>query len=625
MVLPDRPMTQLLEDVRAALRSLRHARGFAAFVVASLALGIGASVTLFAVVDGVLLRALPYPEAGRLVAFKREQSYPDAHDFEDQVQAFQSTGVYAAWPADVRMAREPEQVPAALVSGDLLRTLGVAPARGRLLTLADDRKGAAPVVVVTQAFAARTGSDVGDTLSLSGRTFTVVGVMPRGFKLPAGEGQLFVPMQVGYPEAAEARVAHFMDSVARLRPGTSLGQAQAEVDAVGRRLGELYPASNRDCPFPLVPLGEKVSRFVHDALLILFAAVTLLLLLACTNFANLLLARGAERTSELAVRAALGADRARLTRQLLVESVLLALGGGAAGFLLARVALPVVLSLAPESLPRAEDISLDARVLAFAFGVALLTGLLFGLVPALQSSRVDLHTALKERKSAGGPRPRLRQALVIAQVSLAAVLLAASGLLLRSLWALESVGPGFNPASALAMRIDLPEARYGAVPLQTAFWDRLLGELRALPGVESAGFVSELPLAGSELTHDVVVAHAPPPPRAEPSAGARVASPGYFEAMQIPLLRGRLLEASDVRGGLRVVVVNEALVKTLFDGVDPLGGAHPLRPGGGRCLDDHRRRGGRRPAPAARFDRRSPASTCPIRRTATPGTAGERW
>ena len=565
-------MTQLLEDVRAAFRSLRHARGFAAFVVASLALGVGASVTLFAVVDGVLLRPLPYPHAGRLVAFRREQSYPDAHDFEDQVQAFESIGVFASWPADVRMAREPEQVPAALVSGDLLRTLGVAPARGRLLTVADDRKGAAPVVVVTQAFAARAEVEVGSTVSLSGRTFTVVGVMPAGFKLPTGEGQIFVPMQVGYPEASEARVAHFMDSVARLRAGTSLGQAQAEVDAVGRRLGELYPASNRDRAFPLASLGDKVSRSVRDALLVLFAAVTLLLLLACTNFANLLLARGAERSSELAVRAALGADRGRLTRQLLAESVLLAVGGGAAGFLLARLALPVVLSLAPESLPRAQEISLDARVLAFAFGVALLTGLLFGLVPALRSSRVDLHTALKERKSAGGPRPRLRQALVIVQVGLAAVLLAASGLLLRSLWALQSVGPGFNPTGALALRIDLPEARYSGVPLQTAFWDRLLGELHALPGVESAGFVSELPLAGSELTHDVVVAHAPPPPEgAEPSAGARVASPGYFEAMQIPLLRGRLLEASDVRGGLKVVVVNEAMVKTLFPGVDPLG------------------------------------------------------
>jgi putative ABC transport system permease protein len=565
-------MTELLEDVRAALRSLRHARGFAAFVVGSLALGIGASVTLFAVVDGVLLRPLPYPHPERLVAFRSEQSYPDANDFEDQVQAFESLGVYASWPADVRLGSEPEQVPAALVSGDLLRTLGVAPARGRLLTAADDQKGAAPVVVVTDGFAARAGAELGSTLSLSGRTFDVVGVMPRGFKLPAAEAQIFVPLRVGYPEAAEARVAHFMGSVARLRAGTSRGQAQAEVEAVARRLAELYPASNRDRPFPLISLGDKVSRPVRDALLVLFAAVTLLLLLACTNFANLLLARGAERTSELAVRAALGADRGRLTRQLLVESVLLAVAGGAVGFLLARAALPMVLSFAPESLPRTEDISLDARVLSFAFAVALLTGLLFGLVPALRSSRVDLHTALKERRSAGGPRPRLRQALVVTQVGLAAVLLAASGLLLRSLWALQSVGPGFNPAATLALRIDLPEARYGGVPLQTVFWDRFLEGLRTLPGVESAGFVSELPLAGSSLTHDVVVAHAPPPAEgAEPSAGARVVSPGYFEAMQIPLLRGRLPEASDVRGGLRVAVVNEALAKDLLAGVEPIG------------------------------------------------------
>ena len=309
-------MSGLLEDLRTALRSLRHARSFSAFVVASLAVGVGASVTLFALVDGVLLRPLPYPRPASLVAFRSEQSYPDVEDFRTQVAGFASMGAFAPWPADVLEGDTAVQIPAALVSGNLLATFSVPAAAGRLLTPDDDRTGAEPVVVVSDELARRHGGSalLGRTLTLSGRPFQVVGILPPRFALPLSEAQIFVPMRVGYPEAAEARVAHFMTTVARLRPGSSLARAQAEVDAAGRRLAELYPAANRGRAFPLEPLRTRMTGSVREPLLLLFGAVSLLLLLACTNFANLLLARGMARLPELTVRAALGGDRSRLIR-----------------------------------------------------------------------------------------------------------------------------------------------------------------------------------------------------------------------------------------------------------------------------------------------------------------------
>ena len=564
-------MSGLLEDLRTALRSLRHARFFSAFVVASLAVGVGASVTLFALVDGVLLRPLPYPRPSSLVAFSSGQSYPDVEDFRTQVAGFEAIGAFAPWPADVLEGDTAVQIPAALVSGDLLRTFSVPPAAGRLLTLDDDRAGAEPVVVVSDALAHRHGGTalLGRTLTLSGKPFQVVGILPPRFALPLSDAQIFVPMRAGYPEAAEARVAHFMTTVARIRAGSSLARAQAEVDAAGKRLAELYPAANRGRAFPLEPLRTRMTGSVREPLLLLFGAVSLLLLLACTNFANLLLARGMARLPELTVRAALGGERSRLIRQLLAESLLLALVGSAVGLLLAAVAVPAVLGLASDTLPRASEVAIDVRVGAFALAVALVTGLLFGAIPAVRSAKVDLAGALRSVRM-GAVHPRLRRVLVVSQVGLATTLLACSALLLRSLLELHAVKLGFDPGHALVLRIDLPESRYSRVPAQARFWDSFLDGVRSVPGVETAGFVSELPLTGSNLQHDILVARRPPPPEgSEPSAGARVVSPGYFAAMHIPLLRGRLLE--DRAGAPRTVVVNEALVRAELPGVDPIG------------------------------------------------------
>ena len=566
-------MRSLLDDLRTAFRSLGHARSFTSFVVLSLALGIGASVTLFAVVDGVLLRPLPYPHPEALLAFKSEQSYPDVEDFRRQVPSFEATGAYTPWPADVLEGDQAVQIPAALVSGDLLRAFAVPAAAGRLLEFTDDRKGADPVVVVSDEFARSRGgvSLLGRTLDLSGRPFRVVGILSPRFRLPGSEAQILLPMQVGYPEASEARVAHFMNAVARLRRGITAAQAQAEVDAVGRTLSELYPASDRDRKFPLVSLRSRLTDSSREPLLLLFAAVSLLLLLACTNFANLLLARGTARAPELTVRAALGGDRRRLARQLLVESLLLALVGGAAGLAVAWSAVPLVLGAAPDSLPRAGEVTVDLRVAAFALGVALLTGLVFGAVPAIRGARVDLASALRAGRL-GGTSPQLRRFLVVFQVGLATTLLACSVLLTRSLLQLRNVRLGFDPRNTLALRIDLPAARYTRVPEQTRFWDRLLEEVRRLPGVEATGFVSELPLAGSNLQFDYAVARKPAPTEGtEPSAGARVVSPGYFEALHIPLLQGRALDGRDRDGALRTVVINEALARAEFPGIDPIG------------------------------------------------------
>jgi len=465
------------------------------------------------------------------------------------------------------------QIPAALVSGHLLATFSVPAAAVRLLTQDDDRAGAEPVVVVSDALARRHGGTalLGRTLTLSGKPFQVVGILPPRFALPLSDAQIFVPMRAGYPEAAEARVAHFMTTVARIRAGSSLARAQAEVDAAGERLAELYPAANRGRAFPLEPLRTRMTGSVREPLLLLFGAVSLLLLLACTNFANLLLARGMARLPELTVRAALGGERSRLIRQLLAESLLLALVGSAVGLLLAAVAVPAVLGLASDTLPRASEVAIDVRVGAFALAVALVTGLLFGAIPAVRSAKVDLAGALRSVRM-GAVHPRLRRVLVVSQVGLATTLLACSALLGRSLLELHAVKLGFDPGHALVLRIDLPESRYSRVPAQARFWDSFLDGVRSGPGVETAGFVSELPLTGSNLQHDILVARRPPPPEgSEPSAGARVVSPGYFAAMHIPLLRGRLLEDRDRAGAPRTVVVNEALVRAELPGVDPIG------------------------------------------------------
>nr|WP_228530589.1 MULTISPECIES: ABC transporter permease [Myxococcaceae] len=567
------------DDVRLTLRAARKAPGFTLGAVLTLALGIGANSALFSVLDAVLLRPLPYAQPSQLVSWQGNQSALDVEDFGAGAPSLASVGLYAEWPLDLVEGALPERVDGAMVTGGLFPTLGVPAALGRTLGPADDRAGAPPVVVLSHALwrgrFASAPDILGRTLSLGGQAYTVVGVLPERFRLPEGEAEAFVPARIVYPEGATARGAHFFYPVARLRPGAELSRAQAEVDTVVGQLREAHPEEVKEMRYVLQSLHERVVGPVRPALLVLLGAVGLVLLVACSTFANLLLARASSRQHELAVRSALGASRGRLVVQLLIESVVLALAGAAAGLVLSLWGVDALRALAPEGMPGLAEARVDAATLGFTAGMALLTGLLAGLVPALQASHPALRATLGEGgpTQAGGRRAaRARQALVGAQLALALMLLVGAGLLLRSLWRLQSVDLGFEPAGALSLRLDLPPARYPTQAQQTPFLRGLLERTRALPGVASAGLVSELPLSGGRLTHNIVVEGLPPvAPGEEPSAEARTVSEDYVETAHIPLLRGRSLEASDDAAAPRVAVVSRAFVEQFLPGQDPLG------------------------------------------------------
>ncbi|HEY2031888.1 MAG TPA: ABC transporter permease [Myxococcales bacterium] len=566
-------MSSLVADLRLALRSLRRTPGFAASAILSLALGIGANSTLFSVVDAVLLRPLPYPDSAELVGLAQNQSPPDVRDVREQSTALRTLAGYGAQPFDLTSGPEPEQVAGALVCGPLFGALGVHPAEGRGLTAGDDTPGAPAVAVLSWGLARRLFPGrpaVGATLVLSAKVYTIVGVMPKGFRLPEGDSQLWVPLETAYPEASQARGAHFLRTVARL--GGSLAEARREADGVAQRLSQAHPDEDRGLALPLLPLHDVVARNVRSTLLLLLGAVALLLLIASANFAGLLLARGASRRHELAVRAALGASRGRIVRQLVTESALLGLCGGAVAVLLALWLLPIVVASYPEILPGIATASIDGRVLSLTAFVSLASGAVAGVAPALRMSGLDTASALKEAAPALGGGSRSRAFLVVAEIALAVVLLGAAGLVARSLWKLARAPLGFDTGGVLTLRLDPPGARYGQIAQQTALYDRLLAGVAALPGVRDAGIVSELPLSGNALTHNTIVeGMAPVPQGAEPEAGAHVASAGYFAALRIPLRRGRLFDQRDTAQARQVAVVNAAFEHRFFGNAPAIG------------------------------------------------------
>jgi predicted permease len=567
-------------DVHQALRGVARGRGFAAGAVLTLALGIGASCALFTVLYAVLLRPLPYAAPERLLTLQGNQSAPDVEDLAAGAPPLASAGLFFEHPLDLAgPSALPERLEGAGVTGGLLGTLGVPPALGRLLGPGDDRVGAPPVAVLSHAlWRDRFGADpqvLGRLLSLSGQGYTVVGVMPPHFRLPRGRAEVLVPARAAHPEGVAARGAHFLYPVARLAEGATLPAAQAAVDAVAERLRAEHPEETREMTYVLQPLHARMVGPVRPVLLVLLGAVGLVLLVACSTFANLLLARAGARARELAVRSALGASRARLVGQLLGESVLLAALGAAAGLVLALWGVDALRALAPPGVPGLEEARVDGVVLAVTAGVALLSGVLAGLVPALQASRASPADALASggRGLTGGrTAARARQVLVTAQLALALVLLVGCGLLLRSLWRLQGVDLGFEPAGTLALKVDLPAGRYPTVDVQARLLRGLLERARAQGGVAEAGLLSELPLAGERMNHNVLVeGMAEPAPGDEPSAEAHLASEGALEALRVPLLRGRGLRASDDAGAPPVVLVNAAFVKAFLGGREPLG------------------------------------------------------
>ena len=561
------------QDIRYGARALRHHPGFACAAILTLALGIGANSAIFSVVSSVLLRPLPYPVPDRLVSLAGGQSFPDIMDLAEQSTSFADLGASGGWPLDLVGEGEPERIDGELVAGNLFRALGVPPLLGRTFSEEDDRARAAVAVVSHDFWRAHLGSDraaLGRQLNLSGAAYTVIGVMPPGFRMPffSFRSQVWIPFRTGYPEAVEARGAHFLRAAGRLRDGTGLREAQAELNVIGRHIGELNPTDARE--FTLRDLREDVVGAVRAPLFILLGAVSLVLLIACGNFASLLLARGVARRQEMRVRHALGAGRARLMRQMLTESALLSLIGGGVGVLLAKPGVALLVRLMPRELPTFHPVAIDSRTMIVTLAVSLATGLVFGMAPALHLWEAR-EANLSGARSTEGRSP-LRRALVVAELALAAVLLIGAGLLIRSFWQLRNVALGFEPRGVLTLRLTLPASRYESISAQESFLARLDEGLRTTPGAAAAGLVSELPLTGWRMMHNMIVeGQAPVPEGAEPEIYTHEISPGYFAAMGTPLRLGRGIDDQDASTSPRVGVVNEAFVRRFFPDRSPLG------------------------------------------------------
>jgi putative ABC transport system permease protein len=572
-------MNTLLKDIRYGIRSLLKQPAFTIVAVLTLGLGIGVNTAIFSVINAVLLRPLPYNDPARIVTFRSNQSAPDLSDVEAQSRTFSKFGGLVVQPLDYTGGAEPVQFDIGQVTGGFFETLGVKPERGRFITAGDDKTGAPYVLVLSHSLWSRQFNGdqqiVGKPIPLSGNVYTVIGVMPPSFASPRENTEAWTPVHVSNPIAASFRGVHFLRAYGRLADGVSLEQARAEMQVIDKNLAAQYPADNKNRNTLLIPLHELIVGESRQSLLILFAAVGLVLLIACANYANLLLARAAERDREFVIRAALGAGRWRLIRQLLTESVLVSLAGGVLAVVLAIWGTSLLVAMKPDNLPRLGEIGVDLRVLGFTFGISLLTGILFGLLPAWVASRHGVNDALKEggrSATAGGARQHLRSTFVVVQLAVALILLIGAGLLVKTFSVLRSVEPGFKPDHLLTMRMELPEARYKEVDKQTRFRTQTLAAVNSLPGVKAA-MVSELPLSGDSLSHDFLIdGRLPIAPGDEPSLETRSVIGDYFHAMGIPLKSGRDFASQDFLEKAPLVgIANDAMVRQYFPNEDPLG------------------------------------------------------
>ncbi|HTO73482.1 MAG TPA: ABC transporter permease [Gemmatimonadales bacterium] len=575
----------MLHDFRLAIRSLRRTPGFTTVVVLTLALGIGANTAIFSVVNTVLLRSLPYPDADRLMTINegRLPNLPDFavspanfHDYHDQNRSFSALAAYNEGDYTVTGEGEPVSLHGLEVSTEFFTVLGTGPVLGRAFTSEETAESAEPVVIVSHDLWLSRFGGAADVLSRSltidGKTFRIVGVMPAGFAFPQ-QGRLWLPLQLPADPNAQ-RGAHYLGVIGRRRPGVSLEAAQRDISAIAERLAAQYPRSNTGWSASAESLQDSMVGEVREGLLMLLGAVGLVVLIACANVANLLLARGARRSGEIAIRAALGADRARLVRLLLAESLLLSLLGGAVALLLAEPALGLIMRLAPRGIPRLEQLTLDGPMLGYTAGLVVLTALLFGLWPALQATRPHLNEMLQDagRRGAGSRGgSRVRSALVVAEVALALTLLAGAGLLIRSFRELRHVDPGFDPAGVVTFDVSLPDGRYPDGARTSAFYDALLTRIQGLPGVRSAGAIFGLPLSNFGFSSSFEVEGAPVPLEQQPSIGMRLVSNDYFKTMGIPLKQGRLFEAADRRGGPPVVLLSESAARKFWPNGDAIG------------------------------------------------------
>jgi predicted permease len=593
-----RSIEMLWQDLRYGARMLARNRGFTVVAVIALALGIGANSAIFSVVNTVLLRPLPYKDPEQLVMVWEEgtpqgQGLPinsvsaaNYVDWRDQNQVFANMAVIGRVTFNLTGSGEPERLDGRRVSANLFELLGVEPQVGRKFSAEEDSPGANRVVILSHGLWQRrfgAQSDIiGKHLTLSGETREVVGVMPPWFQFPSRDDQLWVPIAFG-PQQAANRGNNSYEVIARLKPGVTREQAEAEMDAITARLQQQYPDVVKTKGSVVIPLHEQLVGDIKPALLILLGAVGFVLLVACANVANLLLARAAVRHKEIAVRLALGARRWRLVRQLLTESLLLSAMGGAVGLLLAIGGVNLLKAFIPDNVSQVTEVSVDANVLAFTLGVSLLTGLIFGLVPALQTSRFDLNDALKEGgrdSSAGQHGNHIRNLLVVGEVAVSLVLLIGAGLLIHSFVRLRSVDPGFRTDNLLTMRIALPRLKYPDHPRRTAFFEELLSRVQRVPGVRSAAVANWIPLTLQGDTFGISVEGRPDPGAQEmPDVVTRVVSFDYLNTMGIQLLRGRHFDdQQDRTDSAPVAIISETTARRLWPDEDPLG--KRLRPGG---------------------------------------------
>jgi len=575
-----------VQDLRYAFRLLLKSPGFTVIAILTLGLGIGANTAIFTVVNTVLLRPLGYRDPGRLVLVAEKSPYPTIStsyenylDWREQSHSFESVEATRSLTVTLSDVGEPERLNARMVTAPLFHLLGVSPILGRTFLAEEDRAGGTPVVVLSYGVWQRRfgGSHevLGKAVMLDSQPYTVVGVLPSGFELfqPADFYLPFTPWAKTLPDDRNWHPGIF--AVGRLKDGVTREQARAEMLAITKRLEEQYPIYNTGVSADIVGLQEQLVKNVRPALLLLLGAVAAVLLIACVNVANLLLARAAFRGREVAIRTSMGASRWRVIRQLLTESVLLSVGGGTLGLLLAYSALGPLLKLAATSLPAVFKVTLDRWVLFFTLGVSLLTGLLFGVFPALRTARMDLRETLNEssRGSTAGPgRQRTRDVLVASEIALAMLLLVGAGLLLRSFSRLQEVPPGFPVDHLLVADLPLSQAAYAKPEQRYEFYERLLDRARSLPGIRSAGAASFLPVSGRGGVLNFNIQGRPPKsPHEYVAAGYRTVTGEYFETLGIPLKQGRFINTGDTEKRPYVVVINSTMARTFFPGENPLG------------------------------------------------------
>lgn len=572
-------------DLKFAIRSLRKNPGFTLLAIAVMALGMGANTAVFSVVRAVLLKPLAFHEPDRIVTlstlWKKSSgrgfvSAPDYHDWHDQSTAFSAMAYYSVGDASLAVGRVAEYVHVAAVTQEFLRVFDVAPARGRFFNAEEWKPGGGGALVVSAQFwqSHFGGSSVlGQTVRMFDRNLTIVGVLPPAFHFP-DKTEVWLPANTIFRETT-SRGAHNYQVVSRLKPDVSLEQAQAQMTAIGARLGVQYPDSNGDNSVAVARLRDRMVRDVRLTLYLLLATVGLVLLIACANVANLLLAKATVRTREIAIRAAVGASRGRIVRQLVTESLLMALFAGATGLVLAAWGADALVALAPADVPRLAETHIDTGVLAFTFGISVLASLMFGLAPALQLSRTDLIEALKQgasRALAGGAAGRMRSALVVGEIALAVILLAGAGLLMRSLAALHDVALGFRPEKVLMMKTSVPASEdIESVRRAAGFYKTLSAEIASIPGVSAVGAARSAPPHVMSWG-DYFIDRLPRPGELSRGQGVySVVTPGTFAALGIPFQRGRDFSEADQYEAPFTAIVNEAFARKAFSGQDPIG------------------------------------------------------